>query len=234
MTTASAERRTIEVVLDESMRQNPRLTLAGAAVFESMQRGVDTEITELYHDISGSFYLDDARSFEKFRKSGFHATDDTPDISSQFVRLVARMAGTKLFIEFSDHSSRPDLSAEQTIALLEVRLVETILRKFTWADHVRFTFEQHPDLSRHYSQIVQVGKRRARFRGDVSVRSAPKMDPPSLAVVDYALFYFARARDPEAKQWEVQYWRAFRPLVSSIRLLDEGGIRTRRGLATDA
>ncbi|WP_282006754.1 hypothetical protein [Propioniciclava sinopodophylli] len=223
-------KRIIEVFIDESMRAEPKLVLAGAIVFEDAREELDARIRELYEDISGSFYLDDARSFRKFRKAGFHATDDNAEISSQFVRLIARISGAKLFIESSDQTSRPDLSVEQTIALLEVRLVETILRKFAWAEEVRFTFERHSKLDDHYPQIVHAGKRRAHYRGEVHVVSAAKMEPPSLAIVDYALYHFARAHNPGAAEWERLRWRAFRPLVSSVRSLDAGGVPLRRGL----
>lgn len=223
-------KRIIEVFIDESIRTEPKMVLAGAIVFEDAREELDATIRELYDDISDSFYLDDVRSFHKFRKSGFHATEDIVDISSQFVRLIARISGAKLFIEFSDQSSRPDLDTEQTVALLELRLAEMIMRKFAWADEVRFTFEQHAKLNKYYTRIVDSAKVRARFRGETSVVSAAKMEPPSQAIVDYALHHFARGRSENASEWERRRWRAFRPLVSSVRSLDTGQVCLQRGL----
>jgi len=224
----------IEVLVDESVFQDPPLTLAGAVVFQHSRAAVDQRIRSLHQELCESFFLDGERSFEKFRKRGFHAADDLTDISTAFVRFIGENPGAKLFIEYSDHTLRPDLSVTETIALLQVRLVETILRKYRRSEVTHFTFEQNQELDKHYEGVVRTAVRRSGYSGRVDVQCGAKMDPPALSVVDYALVACGRTRQARPRPHDYRTWKAMRPMVSSVRSLDGGGVDLRRGLlATD-
>jgi hypothetical protein len=220
----------VEVFIDESAFSGPDRTLAGAIVLQNDRADIDDRIQSLYEELAELFFLDDERSFKKFLKHGFHAADDPLEISAPFIQLISRYPGTKLFIEWSDHTSRPDLQTCELIELLEVRLVETILRKYRRVPHIRFTFERNPELDGHFGAIVEAGRRRTRYTGETSIELGGKMEPPALAVVDYALVTFGRTLQDDPQPHQLRTWRAIRPLVSSIRNLDRGGIDLKRGL----
>ena len=220
----------LDVFIDESVFPDPACVIAGAVVLQNDRAAIDERIRSLYEELADLFFLEDERSFKKFLKQGFHATDDLQEVSAAFIKLISQYPGTKLFIEWSDHTSRPDLRNVELIALLDLRLVETILRKYRRVPHVRFTFEQNPELDRHFSAIVDAGCRRTGYTGTTTIEVGGKMDPPALSVVDYALVTFGRTLQDHPEQHQLRAWKAFRPLVSSIRNLDRGGVDLQRGL----
>ena len=222
------------MLIDESAFNEPPLTLAGAVVYQRDRATVDERVRSLHQELCESFFMDGERSFEKFRRNGFHATDDPVELHSAFVLFISQNPGAKLFIEHSDHTKRPELTRSETVALLEVRLVETTLRKYNWAPQIHFTFERNSDLDAYYERIVQTAARRSRYAGEARVSIGGKMNPPALSVVDYALVSYGRTRQYKSLPHHHRTWKAIRPMVSSIRSLDAGGIEYRRGLASHA
>lgn len=225
-------RRTIDVLIDESKSGGPTvLLLAGGIAFETDLGPVDRIVQKKYEELSGSFYLEGQRSFEKFRRNGFHAKDDIPAVSIAFVQTISKLYGIRLFIECSDKVLRPDLSDYQTIALLETRIAETVLRKYRHYDGIRFIFEENPELNKHFESIVSVAVRRTGFRGDVEVKIGGKKEPHALAIVDYALASYRRQLPADAPENKRLTWKAMQPMVSSVRYLDRGGAPVlRRGV----
>lgn len=233
MAQPSPTKRVVELFIDESKFSDPKLLLAGAVVFEDDLTLTETRVESEYRRLSGSYYLDDMKSFQEFRKNGFHATSDIMEISNAFVKIISEILGAKIFIECSDHSKMPERTTEQTFGLLETRLAELVLRKYRWAGEVRFTFEQHEVLNKHYGRIVEYAVERARFEGEVRVNVGIKKDPHVLSIVDYAMHCYARARRSEPAEFEQRSWKAVRPLVSSVRNLDRGRVEVRRGLVSE-
>lgn len=224
----------VEVFIDESVFSDPVRIITGAIVLQNDRAAIDDGIRSLYEQLAELFFLDDERSFKKFLRHGFHAADNPLEISAPFIQLISRYPGTKLFIEWSDHTARPDLQIVELIALMEVRLVETILRKYRRVPHIRFTFERNPELDGHFGAILGAARRRTGYTGETSIEIGGKMEPPALSMVDYALVTFGRTLQDHPESHQVRTWKAIRPLVSSIRNLDRGGIDLKRGLISSS
>lgn len=212
----------VEVFLDSSYFEKPELSLVGAFVVQLDAADIEGAIALQYDElVEDSFYLDDARSFKKFRKGGFHAADDLPEIASRMFGLLARLPGAKILVEYSNHTAS-DLSAKQVLTLLVARLCETILRKFSWAGAVRFTFEQGDFTLSDAEKIIKSSAKRAHFKSSHKVRIGAKTQPHSLAVADYAVVAVGRMLQAPAADWQRRNWQAVRPLVSSVHCLDTG------------
>lgn len=222
--------RTFHVLIDESVFYEPQKTiLAGAIVFETNLGAINETVRALYEELSKS-YLEEERSFQKFRDNGFHASDDMLEISTRFVHTISKLYGVKLFIEYSDQSLRPDLSDDETIVLLETRLTETILKKYRRYENVRVIFETNSSLNKHFPNIVKLAARRSGYRGNVTIEIGGKMEPHALSIVDYAIVSYGRQLQPGAQDFHRRNWRAVQPMVSSVRHLDRNTVTAQRGL----
>lgn len=219
----------LDVVLDESARDDLRLVAVGALVLPHDWGTLEASLENLLAEVRDMTYLDQTTAMTNFERDGFHATSDDADIAGALIRFIGAIPGAKIFIEYSDRSLRPDLTPTQMHALLFLRISETILMKYKKIRHVNFIFEQNQQLDRRFPNIVSTARQRTRFPGEVSTRVAPKGDPQLLAITDYALYYFARMYGRTTKMWEKNHWKALLPLISHLRCLDTGDTLVRSG-----
>jgi hypothetical protein len=224
----------VHVALDESFSA---LVAVGAVVVEHEFLRVNNEIENLYYDLKNAYYLEDLKSFERFKKNGFHSSYDPDEVSSRFINFLSQTIGFKSFIFFTNRTRRPDLSDKKVVLVLYAQTLRAVLRKYQRRPKIVLHFEQHQQLSRFYEPLVlNVLKGIEGRKPVVEVISAKKMEPPLLAIVDYVIHTFVRwyvgNEDYPPKTSTVEHRpcreiRAIRRSISVARSLEDGTVAKR-------
>lgn len=231
-TTSSSRARKIHVVLDEAF--DP-FTAVCAVVFTDQEfEAVNARIAALRADLGESGYLAALASYKKFLTNGFHATDDTAEVSVRFIDEAYKHLPGKAFIYYTDGQRRRDLSAKKTILLLYACVIQVILLNHKDSVEVHLHFERHQQLQRYYPHIGELAARRARTRSEVTVEVCGKGEPPSLALADYVLHifgqsiqYIAYGHRP-AEKYQYRNLIAIKNHVSLIYSMEHGRVASRR------
>ena len=89
----------ISIYMDESGNGNPDQPLiVGAVVADTNALDIEAEIRQLYRELSARRSLKGHPGFDKFRRNGFHASTDPPEVSQPFIELIQRSIGFKVFL----------------------------------------------------------------------------------------------------------------------------------------
>lgn len=216
------------ILLDEA--KAPYLAV-GAAVFESSYERVETSIDGLYRDRLRAFNLDGFSSFEEFRRNGFHAAADSPELSVPFVDLVRSTPGFSGAIFLSRGVAREDLGPNATLAILYNELLTTLFRRLRRTYAVDVIFEENDELNAQFEEIARVAAKRAGSGVVPKVVRGSKRDPHALAVPDYMLHTFGRwhsaGADADPQNVKYRNWCAMRGRVSVVRSLQDGTLYRR-------
>ncbi len=222
----------IHVVLDEAF--DP-FTAVCAVVFTDHEfETVNARIAKLRADLSESAYLEALASYKKFLTNGFHATDDTAEVSVPFIEEAYKHLPGKAFIYYTDGQRRRDLSAKKTILLLYACVIQVILLNHKDTVEVILHFERHQQLQRFYPHIGDLAARRTRTRSEVTVDVCDKGEPPSLALADYILHIFGQSIQyvayghRPAEKYQYRNLLAIKNHVSLIYSMEHGRVASRR------
>lgn len=216
------------VVLDES--KSPYL-MVGATIFETSLDRVEDAIDDLYGTKLDAFNLDGSRAFSKFEKDGFHATNDTHELSVPFLDLLRATPGFSGMIYFSAGPVRPDIGPVASIAILYSELLTTAFRRLKSQPGVDVVFEQNGELDRHFESIARLSAARAGYRGIVRISLGAKRRPHVLAVTDYLLHTFGawhgNGASTSPQDFRYRNWCSLRGRISLVRSIQEGTLYRR-------
>lgn len=222
----------IHVVLDEAF--DPFTAVCAVAFTDDEFIEANNRILALRDDLGQSGYLSALNSYKKFLSNGFHATDDTTEVSVRFIDEVYKRLPGKAFIYYTDGQRRRDLSAKKTVLLLYACVIQVILLHHKDATEVQLHFETHQQLQRFYPGIADLAARRSRSRAEVGVDICSKGDPPSLALADYILHIFGQSiqfvsygHEPTEK-FQYRNLLAIKNHVSLIYSMEFGRVAGRR------
>lgn len=181
----------IHVVLDESF--DPFTAVCATVLTEEEFNAANKCIAELQDDLGRSGYLSALRSYKRFMSRGFHAADDSIELSVPFIDDVYKSLPGKAFIYYTDGNRRRDLSAKKTVLLLYACVVQVILLHHKAAQQVQLHFETQQELQRFYPAVADLSARRSRSQANISIDICNKGNPPSLALSDYILHIFGQS-----------------------------------------
>ena len=221
----------LHVLLDEAFE--PFTAVSGVVLTEAEYQWSNARINELQLDLQQSAYLAGHDSFDEFLRNGFHATADTTEVKVRLVDEMYKAIPGKTFIYYSDGNRRPDLSEKMTALLLHASLAQVILRTYRHARRIDFHFEDHQEMGRYFTHIVERAKFKSRVRTEVRVNQCQKGEPPALALPDYILWMFGRTQrlllrgDASQRHADLRNYRAIQSHVSLIYSLETGRVANR-------
>lgn len=222
----------IHVVLDEAF--DPFTAVCAVVFTEDEFIEANMRIQQLREDLGQSGYLSALNSYKKFLSNGFHATDDTAEVSVRFVDEVYKRLPGKAFIYYTDGQRRRDLSAKKTVLLLYACVIQVILLHHKDAVHVQLHFETHQEMQRYFPGVADLAARRSRSHAEVFVDICSKGDPPSLALADYILHIFGQAIQfvcyghQPIEKFQYRNLLAIKNHVSLIYSMESGRVAGRR------
>ncbi|MBE9938039.1 reverse transcriptase family protein [Cellulosimicrobium cellulans] len=202
--------------------------MVGAVAFESSFERTENLIADLYEGLVSESYLDGLDSYERFKTEGFHAWNDTAEVSTAFVRFLSRNRGYKSYIYFTDRTTRPDLGADQMHAILYRDLLRNLFQEYG-SRRLRLIFEQNHKLD--FELIATEAAEISAVRPPYSIEVGQKRAPHSLSIVDYAMAIFSRWRDtaystsPTTNKF--RSWCAIRRWVAIVRSVEQGALYRR-------
>lgn len=224
------------VFIDESFR--PLVAMAAVIVESQDVLRLDSEVGAEYEKLCTWYHLEGLPNFAEFRRNGFHASSDPPEVKVAFVGLLSRLLLFKSHIVFSDGSARPDLSEKKRLMVVLDSLTRDVLRAYRSRPRIVFVFESARKLDRYYERVVMRAAARIRdAECDVDVRFGTKRAPDLLAVPDYVLHIFTRWHETRERQIQEidprgHQDRAMRAILGSLsaaRSVDDNTV-TRRAL----
>lgn len=220
------------VLFDEA---NEPFQMVSAAIFSSSYRTTEKQFEDLYERLCVSYYyLDGHSGYERFKRQGFHATDNPREIHTHLVDLLAGMHPIRILIIFTDGTRRPDLGPVATTAVLYRELIRTVFQACHGAQELELVFEQNDQLNDRFEKIFESSIRGLHLWLPTRIYIGAKKKPHALAVADYAMHAFGRwesaGRPTQPRDSQYSQWRAIRSSVAMVRSLEAGPV-IRRGLA---
>ena len=218
----------ITIYMDESGNGNPDQPLiVGAVVADADAGDIESDIRQLYRELSARRSLRGHEGFEKFRASGFHASTDPLEVSQPFLELIQRSAGFKVHMVFSREHSPGSRTEAQVIS----DIYETIIadNRIRYRDQAAMTvcIEENDALRPMLRNLSTYSAYRAIVRlnaivelPDIQIEMVKKGSVMSLAIADYAMLAASRwiksdfTTDPASRAY-----RGFREIAPSVSLL---------------
>jgi len=221
----------LHVVLDEAF--DPFTAVCAVVFTEDEYLTANRQISALRTDVESSTYLAGNKSYKRFIQVGFHATNDTPEISTPFVDETFKRLPGRAFIYYTDGERRRDLSPKKTCLLLYACVLQVILLRHREAREITLHFEQHHDLQRFFPQVAELAVRRSRSKATVTVETCAKGEPACLALADYILHIFGQSIEfsshglQPTESYKYRNLKAIKNHVSLIYSMERGRVASR-------
>lgn len=224
----------IHIVLDEAF--DPVTAVVATVFTQNEFDAANGRLDDLRSQNLQRWYLKDLESFQKFEAEGLHASTNPFEVYFDVIDSLAEVLSGKTFIYYTDGTRRKDLGPKRTVLLLYVSLVQVLLRKYRHSHTIYFHFEDHKDYGKYFEPLVTAAKVASKVSAITKVVRCRKGDPSSLAVADYLLHVFGRARPyiesgnfPAGKA-EVRNWWAVKSHYSLIYSMETHLVLNRHGL----
>ncbi len=218
----------LKIYMDESGNGNKDLPLiVGAIVTEVDADSIESEIRHLYEELSARRALRGLSTFEEFRKNGFHAKNDPPEISTPFLELIQRAIGFKAYVYFTDRSTFVNLSEAQQIEQLYAILVADLLIRYRSRSEIYCLLEENSELRKLVRTLPDLAARKVVDRlgrsvdlPTLRVSMVKKQEVMSLAVIDYVMMAVSRwVRINYSRDVSDRKYRGFREIAPVLSVL---------------
>lgn len=228
--------------MDESGNDNADMPLIVGAVAIGIEADhIEAEIRLLHEELSARRQLIGLPSFERFRRVGFHAKDDLPEISLTFMEYIQRCIGIRSYMLTSNREALPLLSEAELIEHMYVELLADIRARYVGRSEIVCRVEQGNGLGQLIARLPRLSAEKAYERAgralelpDFRVSVVAKHECLTLGIVDYimmAVSRWMRTGSPlSATSNQYRTFRAIEPKISMLRSL-ELGVITNRGTA---
>ena len=184
------------VLLDESGNSNTDRPLVVGALVTTALPELEARLSDLFEEERASPELEGFKSFERFKKDGFHYTANPPEVQVGFIKLVSRTHGYRIFMAFSRRARMEKLNDdERSIVLYSTLLTDIIL--YAQTDEIVFLFETNEGLNDKFQSIVEkahdraMSKARGRTLPVASAQVVTKKNPLSMGIIDYCMALFS-------------------------------------------
>jgi hypothetical protein len=231
---------TIRVGVDESGNNSvdTPLLMVGAVEILGDADEVERGIRELAQQLSGRRSLQGTRGFQKFQKSGFHATDDPIEVKTAFLEHMHKVP-FRAYIHVTDRSSVHAGDNEVTkISYLYETLIADLLLRFHAEDVLECRIEENDELKKLFKILPETAKLRAQQKSGherrlpkIDVRVVKKTEYMSIAIIDYVMIavqhWASSGYSTDRANWQVRAFRDIEPSISILYSLEAGVLSSR-------
>jgi hypothetical protein len=226
--------------MDESGNGHPTQPLiVGAVETDEDWEEIEGRIQELHRRLSARRSLHGLRSFEDFRRHGFHASTDPLEVSGPFLELMQDLS-FKAYILLTD---RTDARAGETeidkLAFMYESLLGDLLIRHRSKSELWCCIEQNDGIRQLVRDLPEnailrahkkLGRRTPLPRLEVVMLA--KTEAMSMAIVDYVMLAVSRwIRSGGSTNPADRPYRAFReiePFISVLYSMEHGLISSRK------
>jgi hypothetical protein len=231
----------VQLYMDESGNGNPSqpLIVGAVAIDDSDAEEIENRIRELFARLSARRSLAGLRSFEEFRRSGFHAAADPPGFSTLFSELMQDLFFKAYMIVTDRTSPHAGVTQGEKLNFMYVRLLSDLLLEFRKESELVCRIEQNDSLRQLFRDLPELSSRRAIEKVGrqvalprLSVIVVPKLEAMSLAIVDSIMLTTSRwinakySRDVTDRNY--RDFRGIEHFISLLYSLEQGRISSRK------
>jgi hypothetical protein len=226
--------------MDESGNGNPSQPLiVGAVETDEDSEEIESRILELYRRLSARRSLDGLRSFEDFRRHGFHASTDPHEVSGTFRELMQDLS-FRAYVLLTDRTDpRAGDTENEKLAFMYESLLGDLLIRHRKKPKLLCYIEQNDSIKQLVRKLPENAICRAQRKlgrrtplPQLDVAMAAKTEAMSLAIVDYIMLAISRwIRSNSKTDPADRNYRAFReiePFISVLYSLEQGLISSRK------
>jgi hypothetical protein len=237
---ASERCRAVKLYMDESGNGQPSQPLiVGAVETDEDSEEIERRIQELYRSLSARRSLNGLRSFEDFRKHGFHASTDPLEISGPFLELIQDLS-FKAYISVTDRTdTRAGDTEPEKLGFMYENLLGDLLIRHRKKSDLQCCIEQNDDIKQLVRKLPDNATRRAHEKlgrkislPRLNVVMVTKTQAMSMAIIDYIMLAVSRwIRSDYSTTPADRSYRAFRevePFISVLYSLEQGLISSRK------
>ncbi|MEV4415061.1 hypothetical protein [Catellatospora sp. NPDC049609] len=226
--------------MDESGNSKPSLPLiVGAVETDADSDDIERRVQELHRRLSARQSLVGLRSFEDFRKQGFHASNDPLEISGPFLELMNDLSFRAYLVLTDRSTSRAGATELEQLEFMYETLLGDLLLRHRNRPELVCLVEENNSLKHLVDQLPPKATRRALAKlgrnvplPRLQVVMATKTQAMSMAIIDYIMLAVSRwisadrTTDPANRKYRA--FREVEPYISVLYSLEHGLISSRK------
>lgn len=229
----------MKIFMDESGNGHPAQPLiVGAVELGEDADDIEEQIRNLYKRLSARSSLAGLRGFEKFRKKGFHSTDDPQEVSGPFLELMHAIF-FRTYMVVTDRTNVPGDTEDEQVEFMYVKLLSDLLIRHRGKTELSCYIEQSESMNSIISRLPAGATKRAhQTLGDAAplpqlkIQMVAKTDYMSTAIIDYVMSAVSRwlqaGRPTSSSEYNYRAFREIEPSVSILYSFEDGVISGRR------
>ena len=230
---------TVHVLLDESGNGNADHPLiVGAVATDKDFADLENAVNSLYRQYGADTRrFEGLESFDRFKRTGFHASQDPPEIRNAFLEFISNRLDFKAFMVVSNRERLPDAPETDLLLALYSKLLTDVLLRFRKHDQINIYIEQNDTLQAWTTKLRDVAVYHAKSRAPysrlppVNITMVPKMSPICLSIIDYLMFvvskWIRRGAPREPSLAEYRNFRLVEPCISMLYSIEDGLLSNR-------
>ncbi|GAA4690853.1 hypothetical protein [Phytohabitans rumicis] len=230
----------MKLYMDESGNgQQSQPLIVGAVETGEDSEEIERRIQDLHRRVSARRSLSGLRSFDAFRKHGFHASTDPPEVSNLFLELMQDLS-FKAYVLVTDGTSVLAGSTEiDRLKFMYTSLLGDLLIRHRAEPELLCYIEQNDGMKQLVRNLPDSATRRAHEKlgrptslPRLNVVMVPKTEAMSMAIIDYVMIAVSRwirsnyTTKPE--DWSYRAFRIVEPFISILYSLERGLISSRK------
>jgi hypothetical protein len=225
--------------MDESGNGDPSLPMiVGAVELGEDADDVEEQIRNLYENLSSRRGLAGLRGFEKFRRTGFHRTDDPQEISGPFLELMHSIF-FKTYMVTTDRTSVPGDTEDEQIEFMYVKLLSDLLIRHRGKSELLCYIERSEGMESIILRLPASATEKAyQTLGrtvplpELKLEMVAKIDHMSTAIIDYVMWAVSKwllaGRPTSSSDFNYRAFREFEPSISVLYSFEDGVIARRK------
>jgi hypothetical protein len=225
--------------MDESGNGHPALPLiVGAVELGEDADDVEGQIRNLYDSLSSRRSLAGHRGFEKFRRTGFHRTDDPQEVSGPFIELMHSIF-FRTYMVVTDRTSVPGDTEDEQIEFMYIKLLSDLLIRHRGQAELLCYIEQSEGMKSMILRLPSIATEKAyQTLGkavplpELKIEMIAKIDYMSTAIIDYVMWavsnWLQAGCPTSSSDFNYRAFSEFEPSMSVLYSFECGVIARRK------
>lgn len=177
------------VLLDECY--SPTVGVAAVIVESSDATQLNDAISTMYDTSQSRHYLAGLKSFDEFRRTGFHASSDPMEVRIAFVEFLAGALDFKSMIVYANPSQLDGLTEKQALIVITDRLARDVIETYRGRAKLTFICESAQAMDLYVDRTIRRAVKKVRKPvPELEIYFGNKRQPDLLALPDYVLHIF--------------------------------------------
>jgi hypothetical protein len=229
----------VKLFMDESGNGHPSEHLiVGAVELGDDADDIEEQIRVLHRTLCARRSFIGHRNYEKFRKNGFHSSEDPQDVSAPFLELI-RTFFFRTYMVTTDRTGVLGATEAEQIEFMYVKLLSDLLLRYRRKPELLCYIEQSEGMGSIIRRLPEsaairayetLGKRAP--LPELKIEMVAKADYMSTAIVDYVMAavarWFREGCTTNPREHACRAFREIEPFISVLYSFEQGRISSRK------